>query len=206
MNYEQVFLYYLSRENFDFDQTILFLEKEGYFLKNPQTSSITIYQKSGDSEVSYDKVKQLFNDNEPFSIILWLDSLSYLTISFYSKDEYFVLVFNLHQLDTSKINKFSEVSLIYIFNELRRVGNNILGFGIDKDGHSYDYDFEYFFDGTNNSIDAKYLLDIFIIPKEKMNDIMIDDRFKLLDINSSFICAVKNKFLFTYVETLIKSE
>lgn len=203
MNYEQVFLYYSSRTDFDLDATIIFMGKRGYFLNHPKTKSITIYQKSGESEVNYEQVKQLLSNNESFSIILWLDSLSYSILSFYSEDEYFVLTFYLDQLNISQIKRASEVLLVYILNELKRVGDKILGFGIDTDGHTYDYDFEHFFDGTNKSIDLQYLPDIFLIPKERMDSIVIDNKFNLININDSFICIVKNKFLLTYLETLI---
>lgn len=54
MNYEQVFLYYSSRTDFDLNATIIFMEKRGYFLNHPKTKSITIYQQSGESEVNYE--------------------------------------------------------------------------------------------------------------------------------------------------------
>lgn len=127
-------------------------------------------------------------------------------MSFYSEDEYFVLTFYLDQLDTAQIKKASEVLLIYILNELKRVGEKILGFGIDIDGHTYDYNFEHFFDGTNKSIDLQYIPDIFLIPKRRMGSIIIDNKFNLIEINDFFIFIVKNKFLLTYIETLINWE
>lgn len=129
-----------------------------------------------------------------------------MILSFYSEDEYFVLTFYLDQLAASQIKKASEVLLIYILNELKRVGEKILGFGIDQDGHTYDYDFEHFFDGTNKSIDLQYIPDIFLIPKRRMDSIAIDDKFNLIDINDSFVFIINNKFLSTYLETLINLE
>lgn len=204
MNYEQIFIYYLDKENFNFEETLIFFESMGYYLKNPQTKSITILQKHGSSEVDYENVKELFANDVFFSIRLWLDPINCINWSFNYENSCYYQIFTLLYLDDWQIEQVAKISLLYILSELKRVKGKILGFGIDMDGSTYDYDFDSFFCKQNKTLDSYYLPDLIFVPKEKINCVSLDNKQQIINVDKNLTCIAKNVILLDYLKTLLE--
>jgi hypothetical protein len=202
MNYEQIIIYYAAKADFDLDKTIIFLKEMGFSLKNPSTKSITICQEEGESEADYEHVKKLFAENKPFSIIAWLDSVSYVYFSFYD-DEKFTFTIYIDQLNTTQIRKTVEIFIVFILKEIRRVSLNIIGCVMDTDGHTYEYDFDSFFSEHDETLYLNYLPDFILIPEEKTNNVILDNRFKQIQLGKDFVVIAKNSIC-SYLENLLQ--
>ncbi len=203
-----VTLYYRSRCSFDLEKACNYLAKSGFFIKQPGTQLITGIGLEDDiTETKQKKIKELIHNNNNLGINLWLEPEHCIFWSFSQIDNYFFQNFSFSSLLDLYLEKLSKVLIEYALQELREIGENFLGFSIDQYGQTdYDDNFDSFITKQKETLKYHDSPDLLFLPKDKLSQIILDDRFEIVQLNQNFTCVAKNPELLNFTKSLLSKK
>ena len=194
-------IYYRSIKDFDFDKACAFLAQEGISLSNKHNESeILALDDVGDEyKISYEQTKQKALSSNMFNILIWLNYQRKSILTFRLQDNCFVLDFYLGFLFQEERDRVSKAFTKFFLSEIAFNSQSLLGMFIDKNGKTYDYDFDPFFTKDEGIIEC--FTDLICVPENKLSRVNIDsvlDTVRWLD--NDFVCASEN---ITFLEYLL---
>ncbi len=204
---QEATLYYVSKQVFNFKKIYEYFIKSNLFIKNPETQLIT-YTNGVNyfTEANQEKLKDLILGKTELGVKLWLNNEVYVFWSFVQKDNYFLQNFGLYYLDDLSMEKVSRILIGYALNELAEINRGIIGFIIDQYGQTSDYDFAPFLVGRKETLKYHDSPDVLFLPKDKLSQIILDDRFEIVPLNQKFTCVAKNLDLLNFTKSLLSKE
>ena len=184
-------IYYQNIKEFDFDKTCNFLAREGISLASKRklhNSKILALDDEGDDyEISYEQAKKKVLNSDYITINTWLNEQEQIFWAFRSQEGYFIMDFYVGFLSQAGRDKVSKMFFKFFLNEINFTPRSLLGMFIDKNGHTYDYDFAPVFFTDSEEVD--YVTDLICLPKEKFGLVVMEPGFKMQELNNGFICA-----------------
>ena len=118
-------IYYRNVEEFDFDKTCDFLEKEGISLASKRklhNGKILALDDDGDDyEVSYEQAKEKALNSNCFNINTWLNDEEKIFWTFRPQDGHFVMDFYLGFLCQAGRDKVSKMFFNFFLNEINQI-------------------------------------------------------------------------------------
>lgn len=88
--------------------------------------------------------------------------------------------------------------------KITELGTQFLGFTLDMYGETEDYDFEKVFSNANTDIlNDSYISDLTILSKDKMNQFILGEKIKVIEVNRDFNCTAKKEKFANYLESLL---
>ena len=192
-------IYYQSINDFNFDRTFAFLAKEGISLPNKsKNGKIFVLDEVGNNyEVSYEQVKQKALSGSLFNVVAWLNHQKKSFLTFYLKNNHFVLEFYLGFLLQGERDLVSKIFLKLFISETTFF-KTLLGMFVDKNGQTYEYDFAPVFFTDSEEVD--YVPDLICLPQKKFDDLVImEPGFAKKELNNGFVCASRYPEFLNYV-------
>ena len=193
-------IYYQDIEDFDFDRACDFLAQEKiYLLNKPQNGRILALDDVWDEyEISYKQTKQKALSGNMFNVDIWLNYKWRTLWTFRSQDDCFVLDFHLFSLSQQDRNKVSKAFVKFFLSEVSSNSKSLLGMIIDKNGETYEEDFDPVF--FTDSEDVDYVTDLICLPQKKFDDlVIIEPGFAKKELNNGFVCASRYPEFLNYV-------
>ena len=193
-------IYYESINDFDFDRTFAFLAKEKISLPNKSENGkiIALDEVGDDYEVNYEQVKQKALSGSLFNVVAWLNYQEKSFVTFYLKDNHFVLEFYLGFLLQENRDLVSKIFLKLFIRETTSYSKTLLGMFVDKNGQTYEYDFSPVFFTDSEEVD--YVTDLICLPKKKFDNLVImESGFAKKELNNGFVCASRYPKFLNYV-------
>ena len=194
-------IYYRNVEEFDFDKTCDFLEKEGISLASKRkldNGKILALDDDGDDyEVSYEQVKEKVSSSNYLTINTWLNDEEKIFWSFCPQDGHFVMDFYVGFLCQAGRDKVSKMFFNFFLSEINSIPQSLLGMFIDKNGRTYDYDFAPVF--FTNSEPVDYVTDLICLPQEKFGLVEMKPGFSRAELDNGFICASRYPEFLNYL-------
>ena len=156
-------IYYQGIDDFDFDRTFAFLAKQRISLTNKSKNGkiFALDEVGDDDEVSYEQVKQKALSGNLFNVIAWLNYQRKSFLTFYLKDNHFILEFYLGFLLQEERDLVSKIFLQLFLSETS-YSKTLLGMFVDKNGQTYEYDFAPVFFTDSEEVD--YVTDLICLP------------------------------------------
>lgn len=193
-------IYYRSVTDFEFDRACDFISKEGIFLVNkPENGKILALDEIGDEyEISYQQAKQKALNDDLFNLLIWQNCRGQIIWTFRSHNGCFIFDFYLGFLSQEERDRVSKIFTKFFFSEIAEQPESLLGMFIDKNGKTYDYDFDPFFTKDEGRIEC--FTDLICVPEEKLSRVNIDsilDTVRWLD--NGMVCASENIAFLEYL-------
>ena len=197
---KQSSIYYQRIEDFDFDRACSFLEKKGISLLNkPYDGKIIALDDEGDDyEISYEQTKQKALSSNMFNVKIWLDYKWRVIWTFRLSNNCFVLDFHLFSLFEHEKNLVSKAFFDFFKSEVSYNPKFLLGMVIDKNGETYEEDFDPVF--TTDSEEVDYVTDLICLPQKKFDELVImKPGFAKKELNNGFVCASRYPEFLNYI-------
>ena len=198
--------YYVSKQNFNFDKSYNHLKKIGFFLKDPNTHLITVQRCHGEYiGKEFEHVQNIIYKDKSSGVNLYLDSGERTFWSFYETSSYFAENFIFNYIGDLEIEEKScEMFTNLAIKKITELGTQFLGFTLDMYGETEDYDFEKVFSNANTDIlNDSYISDLTILSKDKMNQFILGEKIKVIEVNRDFNCTAKKEKFANYLESLL---
>ena len=192
-------IYYRNIEYFDFDRACAFLAQEGIFLLNkPYDGRIIALDDVGeDYEIGYEQTKKNALSGNMFNVKIWLNYKWRVIWTFRLRNNCFVLDFHLFSLFDKEKNKVSKTFTKFFLSEVAKYPQSLLGMVIDKNGETYEEDFDPVF--LTNSEEVDYVTDLICLPQEKFGLVVMESNFGMKELDNGFVCVSRYPDFLNYV-------